>query len=99
MSQVLRGGKTYSQSVEVKQFIKERDNHACQICGAGIEARLEADHVIPYSISHDSHLGNLRTLCTKCNRATRLPRKDTNPFHSLDDWYSHIEAELSASHY
>ena len=72
-----RGGQNYRQHTALKDYIKSRDNNTCQICGAGLEARLEVDHIIPYAISRDSRIDNLRTLCTRCNRETRRKRVDS----------------------
>ena len=74
------GGQWYSQAVGLKEYIKERDNHMCTLCGS--TERLEVDHIIPWAISHDSTLPNLRTLCLPCNRKTRRKRKDTPLSHS-----------------
>ncbi len=88
------GGKTYRQHQSLKAFIRERDNYTCQLCG---EEGWIVDHIVPYAISHDSTLSNLRVLCHKCNLATRRPRKDTKRFHTIEEWYSYLERELTLS--
>ncbi len=88
------GGKAYRQPLGFKQMIRERDNHTCQICG---KPGYEVDHIIPYAISGETRPGMSRVLCVKCNRAMRLPRKDSRL--PLSEWYNQNEAELySASH-
>ena len=84
----LRGGTAYRQKSYVKEYIKDRDNRTCQLCGAteAEGARLEADHIIPWSVSHDSTLSNYRTLCTHCNRYTRRNYKRALPEEEYNQW-------------
>jgi len=85
----LAGGKAYRQHTYLKDYVKARDNYTCQLCGAtqAEGAKLEVDHIIPWSISHDSTLENLRTLCLPCNRATRRKRKDAQlPQEEYTQW-------------
>jgi len=73
----------------VKREVRERDNYTCQICG---EYGKQIDHIVPLRISHDNSPANLRTLCIKCNNATRLKRRDARlPY---DEWIKHIEELL-----
>src|ERR1039457_5901253 len=48
-----------------------RDNCICQMCGASPakdpNVILHADHIKPWSKGGETVLGNLRTLCLKCN--------------------------------
>ncbi len=83
------GGKTYSQHSSLKKFIRERDNHTCQLCGQPGDI---VDHIIPWAISHDSSTSNLRAACFRCNVATRRKREN----HSLPiaEWYHWLEQEL-----
>lgn len=57
----------------LRNKIKERDHHTCQICSASIEDQslllLEVDHIIPVSKGGLSTPDNLQTLCWKCNRS------------------------------
>lgn len=88
----LNGGRCYHQSQNIKIFIRERDNYTCRICG---EYGDQVDHIIPWGISHDSTISNLRTLCRKCNLATRRERCDARP--SYDEWIEGIRRELATS--
>ncbi len=93
---MIRGGRAYRQHPKVKEHVKDRDNRACRLCGAteATGAVLEVDHAIPWAISHDSTLDNLRCLCLKCNRTTRRPRKDrTLSPADFDAW---LRRELAA---
>lgn len=93
---MLKGGRGYRQSTQVKEHVKARDNYTCQLCGVtkGDGAVLEADHVIPWAVNYDSTLGNFRCLCLQCNRATRRPRKDRAlPVAEYDAW---LRRELAA---
>ena len=83
------GGKAYRQPLGFKAMIRERDNYTCQLCG---KPGYEVDHIIPYAISGDTRPATSRVLCVKCNRATRLPRKDASL--PLNEWYAQIEREL-----
>jgi HNH endonuclease domain protein len=57
----------------LRNYIKERDNYTCQICGASTKEQslllLEIDHIIPISKGGLSTRDNLQTLCWKCNRS------------------------------
>ncbi|MGX7196765.1 HNH endonuclease [Enterococcus olivae] len=56
----------------LRNIIKYRDDHTCQICGASTKEQslllLEIDHIIPISKGGLSSPDNLQTLCWKCNR-------------------------------
>lgn len=58
---------------KLREFIKERDNYTCCMCGNSIynEANLllEIDHIVPVSKGGYTIEENLQTLCWKCNRA------------------------------
>ncbi len=87
-----RGGKAYRQNQSLKKFIRERDNCTCQICG---NAGWIVDHIIPWAISHDSSVSNLRVLCHSCNLKLRRRRKDARPM--LEHWFADIELELKST--
>lgn len=86
------GGKAYRQHQSLKKFIRERDNYTCQLCG---KEGWIVDHKIPWAISHDSSIPNLRVLCHACNLALRRRRKDALPM--LEEWFAMLDAELKAS--
>lgn len=88
-----RGGKTYRQHTSLKEYVKRRDNFQCVLCG-GTET-LIVDHIIPYLVSRDSRLSNLRTLCRPCNVRTRRPPANANPHKSMEDYWHYIEQELA----
>ena len=54
----------------IRQNVLMRDNYTCQICGATVEdgAKLEIDHIIPYSKGGTDKENNLQVLCRQCNR-------------------------------
>jgi 5-methylcytosine-specific restriction endonuclease McrA len=84
-------GLKYKERSAYRQSVLDRDEHICQVCGA---PATEVDHIVPWSISHDSSLSNLRAICIKCNRARRRPRKDARlPW---DEWCQWLENELVA---
>ncbi len=82
------GGEHRQQHITLKEYVRSRDNHTCQICGRPGE---QVDHIIPWAISHDSSLGNLRILCLPCNLAHRRRRRDARPDAIL--WWQQIEDE------
>ena len=53
-----------------RQNVLMRDNYTCQICGATVKdgAKLEIDHIIPYSKGGTNDESNLQVLCQQCNR-------------------------------
>jgi len=57
--------------IGVRYKVLSRDSFRCVLCGASpaIEpgCRLHVDHVVPWSKGGASQIGNLRTLCEKCN--------------------------------
>nr|WP_276552630.1 HNH endonuclease [Streptococcus danieliae] len=58
---------------KLREFIKERDEYTCQICGVSTAEQslllLEVDHILPVSKGGLSTEDNLQTLCWKCNRS------------------------------
>jgi hypothetical protein len=61
--------------------VMRRDQFRCVSCGsspattAGVE--LEVDHTVPWSKGGTTDLGNLRTLCSRCNRGkSNLPASE-----------------------
>lgn len=65
-------GQRALMTARLRQFIKDRDRHACRQCGISIFAEphllLEIDHIIPVSKGGLSVPENLQTLCWRCNR-------------------------------
>ena len=59
-----------SISGTTRQNVLMRDNYTCQICGATVKdgAKLEIDHIIPYSKGGTNDESNLQVLCQQCNR-------------------------------
>jgi HNH endonuclease len=57
----------------LRKQVFERDGYRCRQCDGWED--LEADHVVPWSRGGKHELGNLQTLCGRCNRAkgARLP--------------------------
>ena len=58
-------------SAKTRLKVLDRDNYACQICGATIAdgATLHIDHIIPLSKGGTSDENNLQVLCKHCNLA------------------------------
>ena len=58
---------------KLRNFIKNRDNFTCCVCGNSTHIEpnllLEIDHIIPVSKGGYTTEENLQTLCWKCNRA------------------------------
>ena len=58
---------------KLREFIKNRDNFTCCLCGNSTHVEpnllLEIDHIIPVARGGETVEDNLQTLCWKCNRA------------------------------
>ena len=87
-----RGGKCYRQSQSLKETLRKRFNFTCQICGQWGKT---IDHIIPWAVSHDSSIANLRVLCNACNLKLRRVRRDANPHKTIADYYAYLERELA----
>ena len=83
------GGKAYRQHQSLKKFIRERDNYTCQLCG---KEGWIVDHRVPWAISHDSKIDNLRVLCHACN--LKLRRKRSGIHLHLKDWFAYLDNQL-----
>lgn len=70
-------GTAYRQSQELKAEVLARDGYRCSRCGCGVGdscnlhwamvTQLDVAHIVPWAVSHDSSLANLRALCHPCN--------------------------------
>ncbi len=58
-------------SWRLRFLIMRRDNFRCCLCGAmqnvDKNISLEVDHIIPWSTGGETIMGNLQTLCNRCN--------------------------------
>ena len=64
--------RSRSLSLRKRFFVLKRDDFTCCTCGAsGHGVKLEVDHTIPVAKDGADALGNLHTLCFKCNRGKR----------------------------
>lgn len=65
-------GQRALMTAKLRNWIKERDGHACMKCGMSVAEEphllLEIDHIIPVSKGGLSEPSNLQTLCWRCNR-------------------------------
>jgi 5-methylcytosine-specific restriction endonuclease McrA len=52
-------------SAVIKKAVIARSGNKCENCGS--KYNLHFDHIIPYSISGSSAIGNVRQLCSNCN--------------------------------
>ena len=66
-------GQRALMTARLREEVKKRDFHTCQMCGLSINHEpnllLEIDHIIPVSKGGITCLENLQTLCWKCNRS------------------------------
>ena len=61
--------------------VVRRDNSICQECASSLrDEDIEIDHTIPYSKGGPTIEGNLRVLCSKCNKT-----KSNFPNHLLSE--------------
>jgi hypothetical protein len=63
----LRGGQVNRAPISdgVRDFVFDRDGHACRLCGATEDLTL--DHIHPWSLGGPDTPDNLRVLCRPCN--------------------------------
>ncbi|WP_347271652.1 HNH endonuclease [Rhizorhabdus histidinilytica] len=61
----------------IRKTVFARDDFTCRYCGVR-GARMECDHVIPYSAGGQTTLDNLVTACRSCNRSKGAK--------SLEEW-------------
>ncbi len=68
-------------TAKIRYQVMRRDQFRCQLCGARAEdgARLHIDHINPVSKGGTSDMGNLRTLCDRCNLGKGDSVEDINP--------------------
>lgn len=65
---VIRTGERAEIPLDVRRAVYRRDGGRCKFCGDSFEhARLELDHIIPWSAGGSDFSSNLRTLCQRCN--------------------------------
>lgn len=62
------GSRTVPEGLRFK--VLRRDSFKCQYCGASAQqgAKLQIDHIVPWSQGGRSVIENLRTSCGPCNR-------------------------------
>jgi hypothetical protein len=65
--------QTRAITLNLRWAILERDGHKCRSCGATVDdgARLEIDHIKPFSKGGLTTPGNLQVLCYDCNAGKR----------------------------
>ena len=65
-------GQRRLMTPKLRQYIIERDDYTCQLCGNSTDNEpnllLEVDHIIPIAKGGKTTESNLQTLCWKCNR-------------------------------
>lgn len=65
-------GQRALMTTKLRNEIKSRDNYTCRHCSVSVYQEphllLEVDHVVPISKGGMTAVGNLQTLCWKCNR-------------------------------
>jgi hypothetical protein len=76
-------GYPFNFNEELKELIRKRDNHTCQLCGkTQKESRRKLDiHHIDYN-KENLNSKNLLSLCRKCNVKVNFNREDWTEFFS-----------------
>lgn len=63
--------KSRDPSLRVRYRVLTRDNYSCKLCGNSpakdINVKLHIDHIVPWSKGGETIIGNLQTLCDRCN--------------------------------
>lgn len=66
-------GQRALMTAKLREYIKARDNYTCNYCSVSVHTEphllLEVDHIVPVSRGGLSTVGNLQTLCWRCNRS------------------------------
>ncbi|MBT3980398.1 MAG: HNH endonuclease [Bacteriovoracaceae bacterium] len=62
-SKVIKKSRTISAAI--KKAVMTRSGNKCENCSS--KYNLHFDHIVPYSISESSAIGNVRQLCSNCN--------------------------------
>lgn len=64
-----RQAERAKMSPSLRYSVLRRDHFRCQICGATQSdgVKLHVDHIVPIAKGGKTELGNLRTLCDRCN--------------------------------
>ena len=74
-------------SAKLRYEVMQRDGFRCQLCcaTAAEEYKLHVDHIIPVSKGGKTEMGNLRTLCERCNlgKGDRIEKKPSLKEQSL----------------
>ena len=69
----------YKPDSDVRDAVLERDAYTCQACGATRrERRIDVTHIVPWP-EGETHIRNLRALCTSCNLRERRRWSTTYP--------------------
>ncbi|MBT3983373.1 MAG: HNH endonuclease, partial [Bacteriovoracaceae bacterium] len=67
-SKVITNTRTISAAI--KRSVMTRSGNKCENCSS--KYNLHFDHVIPYSVSKSSAIGNVRQLCSNCNNRAAI---------------------------
>lgn len=65
---------SYEVSNQTRKIVFDRDNNSCLKCN--IKDGLSIDHIKPLAKGGDNSIGNLQTLCAKCNSSKGDAAKD-----------------------
>jgi 5-methylcytosine-specific restriction endonuclease McrA len=71
-----RHPKEFSRAL--REFIRERDNHICQVCGMDLVGKRQPVHHID-AVKSNNHPDNLILVCTPCHAKIHFSGKPTDP--------------------
>ena len=57
----------YLRSPKLRAALYEAAGGHCRICGVELDADWQADHIVPYSITHRTNVYEMQALCPSCN--------------------------------
>lgn len=91
---------------QTRNYIINRDNYICQVCGEVITDRKIIDHIIPLRCNVDKQLdeNNLWTLCYRCHKLkTNLEEQIINSPNGInkikhiskDNWIKYIKERIN----
>jgi 5-methylcytosine-specific restriction endonuclease McrA len=91
---IARSQRRRQPSRLLRALVLERDGFRCRRCGAAApDVQLAIDHITPFSAGGLTELGNLQTLCRRCNgsKGARPPEdRDLRSLPALDYTNSRI---------
>jgi 5-methylcytosine-specific restriction endonuclease McrA len=56
------------RSKKLRWLLWQAAEGRCQRCGEGLDEHWQADHVVPWRLTHRTNVHEMQALCADCNR-------------------------------